>query len=80
MLRLGQRSRAEELAQEALRLAEVDGDKRALARAHNALGILARSQGHLGLAAEHFSRSLSLAEALNDPAARVAALNNLALV
>ncbi len=80
MMRLGQQSGAEELAEEALRLAEVDGDKRALARAHNALGILARSQGDLGLSAEHLSQSLSLAEALNDPAARVAALNNLALV
>ncbi len=80
MMRLGQQSEAEELAEEALRLAEVDGDKQALAHAHNALGILARNQGELGLSAEHLSQSLSLAEALNDPAARVAALNNLALV
>ena len=34
----------------------------------------------MDLAADHFSQSLALAESLNDPAARVAALNNLALV
>ena len=80
MLRLGQDHRAEELAQEAYRMAEVDRDQRGLARAHNALGILARSKGQVELAADHFSQSLTLAESLNDPAARVAALNNLALV
>ena len=75
----GETGRAWELAQEALLLAETADDRQALAQAHNLLGILARSQGDPVSAEEHLSRSLALAQALEDPAAQVAALNNLAL-
>jgi tetratricopeptide (TPR) repeat protein len=43
------------------------------------LGILASSGAEREQAQSHLSRSLALADALGDPAARVAALNNLAL-
>jgi len=68
------------LAQQALNLAEVPHDTRALAQAHNILGILANKQQKPGEAEYHLERSLALAEELNDPGVRVAALNNLALV
>src|SRR3712207_9093921 len=48
---------------------------RALARAHNTLGALAGDPEEPRL---HLERSLALAEALDDPEARLAALNNLA--
>ncbi len=76
----GQMSRALELANRALQLAETAQDTRALAQAHNILGILASSQGDLEQARHHLEESLALAERLNDLGARVAALNNLALV
>jgi DNA-binding SARP family transcriptional activator len=66
-----------ERARRALELAEAANDDRALAQAHNVLGILA--SGDLGGARHHLEESLALAEALGDPAARIAALNNLAL-
>ncbi len=72
-------SQALELAQEALKLAETAQDMRALAQAHNLLGILANSQGNVEGARHLLERSLALAERLNDPVIRVAALNNLAL-
>jgi predicted ATPase len=72
---------AERLAQEAMNLAEISQDKFALAQALNILGILARHKGgELELALQHLSRSLELAGNLPEPAARIAALNNLALV
>jgi DNA-binding SARP family transcriptional activator len=77
--RLGRTDSAVELAGRALELAEAAGDARALAQAHNMLGVLASSQGDLAGARYHLERSLSLAEDLNDPGARAAALNNLAL-
>lgn len=77
--RRGQLRRAQELADEALHLAEAAQDQRALARAHNALGVLARRRGEPEVASHHSHQSLRLAEALNDLPARVAALNNLAL-
>jgi DNA-binding SARP family transcriptional activator/Flp pilus assembly protein TadD len=67
------------LAHQALELAEAVGDTRALAQAHNILGILATNQGQLEKATHHLGQSLTLAETLDDPGARVAALNNLAL-
>jgi tetratricopeptide (TPR) repeat protein len=76
----GHAERAALLAREALMLAEEANDARALAQAHNMLGILESSFGHQGVARDHFTRSLSLAEALPDPGARVAALQNLAFV
>jgi predicted ATPase/DNA-binding SARP family transcriptional activator len=68
------------LAQKALNLAENAQDTRALAQAHNILGILASKQQKLEEAQHHLAHSLVLAEELNDQSMRVAALNNLALV
>ncbi|HEX9268319.1 MAG TPA: BTAD domain-containing putative transcriptional regulator [Candidatus Limnocylindria bacterium] len=70
--RRGDPARATRLAEEALRLAERADDDRALAQAHNMLGILRRD-------ATHFERSLAIAERIGHSEARVAALNNLAL-
>ena len=67
------------LAQTALDLAESAGDTRALAQVHNILGVLASNARNLQQAQLHLERSLDLADALNDPGVRVAALNNLAL-
>jgi predicted ATPase/DNA-binding SARP family transcriptional activator len=74
----GQIGKSLELAQQALDLAEAALDARALAQAHNILGILTSSQGNLTLARHHLEHSLDLAESLNDPSIRAAALNNLA--
>jgi tetratricopeptide (TPR) repeat protein len=52
----------------------------ALAQARNMLGILESSFGHRDAARDHLTRSLALAESLQDPGARVAALQNLAFV
>ncbi len=76
----GQVNQALDLAKRALALAETAQDTRALAQAHNILGILASSQGDLEQAQHHLEESLALAERLNDLSIRVAALNNLALV
>lgn len=77
---LGRIDRALELAQRALELSESADDRRGLAQTHNILGILARSRGEPETARRHLEQSLNLAEDLSDPGARVAALNNLALV
>ena len=70
---------AQSLAQEALALAEQAADSRALAQAHNILGVLASGRGDHTEARTQLERSLALAVAEDDPAARAAALNNLAL-
>ncbi len=70
--------RSARLARSALRLAEEAGDVRALAQAHNMLGILAGNAGDRIAARDHLSRSLSLAEALPDPSVRLPVLQNLA--
>lgn len=75
--RLGRRGLALEFAERALDLAE--DDPRALAQAHNALGILLRDAGDPAQSRHHLRRSLELARTLDDPDARIAALNNLAL-
>ena len=67
---------AVELGREALRLARGAEDLIALAQAHNILGMVA---GGGADAVAELERSLAYAEAAGDPAARVAALNNLAL-
>jgi DNA-binding SARP family transcriptional activator len=72
--------RAAELAEQARALAEGAADRRALAQAHNMLGVLARAERHFEAARDELERSLELAEQLDDASARVAALNNLALV
>ncbi|HEU4399709.1 MAG TPA: AAA family ATPase [Actinomycetota bacterium] len=77
--RRGDQRQAVELADRALALAEAAEDTKALAQAHNILGMLAGHLGdHVG-ARRHLERSLALAERLADPSSRVAALNNLAL-
>jgi DNA-binding SARP family transcriptional activator len=78
--RQGRQRQAGALAEEALQVAESAQDAASLARAHNALGLLARSRGDLASAAEHLGQGLAQAEALGDPSSRAAALNNLALV
>ena len=73
--RAGDGARAKRLATEALGLAERSKEKRALAQAHNILGIL----GAAGSRA-HLETSVTLASELGDREAHAAALNNLALV
>jgi predicted ATPase len=75
----GQIELACDLAQHALELAEVANDTRALAQAHNMLGILANSREEMEQAHFHLQRSLELAENLQDASIHAAALNNLAL-
>jgi DNA-binding SARP family transcriptional activator/tetratricopeptide (TPR) repeat protein len=70
---------AQALAQRALELADAAGDRRALAQAHNILGILASGRGDHAEARLQLERSLELAGEEDDPSARAAALNNLAL-
>jgi DNA-binding SARP family transcriptional activator len=72
--RAGEGARAKRLATEALGLAERSREKRALAQAHNILGILGASASR-----SHLETSVALATELGDREARVAALNNLAL-
>lgn len=73
--RSGDGQRAKRLAAEALGLAERSRDSRALAQAHNILGIL----GTGSAARAHLETSVTLAKDLGDREAYVAALNNLAL-
>ena len=70
--RHGDRVRATRLAEEALTLARRAKDDRALAQAHNILGILGDDRRHL-------EESFAIAERIADAPAQVAALNNLAL-
>ena len=70
---------AEALAQEALSLAEKAADRRALAQAHNILGVLATNRAEPDEARRQLEQSLALATEEDDPGARAAALNNLAL-
>ena len=70
---------AQAFAQEALALAEQAADARALAQAHNILGVLASGRGDHAEARAQLEQSLALATADDDPVARAAALNNLAL-
>jgi len=72
--RSGDPARAKRLAAEALGLAERSKEKRALAQAHNILGVL----GATGSRA-HLETSVALARELGDREAHAAALNNLAL-
>jgi DNA-binding SARP family transcriptional activator len=70
--RRGDAGHASRLAEEALSLARRTHDDRALAQAHNVIGILRGERGHL-------EQSLAIAERIGDDQARVAAMNNLAL-
>jgi predicted ATPase len=64
-------ARSRVLALEALALAEKADDARAAAQAHNILGLAGEGRDHL-------ERSLEIAVELDDPGARIAALNSLA--
>jgi DNA-binding SARP family transcriptional activator len=75
----GQLAQALDLAGEAQRLAETSGGLRALAQADNILGMLARARGDFETALHFLEQSLQIAEKLDDPIGRMAALNNLAL-
>ncbi|MBI2772866.1 MAG: tetratricopeptide repeat protein [Chloroflexi bacterium] len=70
--RRGEADRALRFARKALLLAQSARDDRALAQAHNILGIISGDRAHL-------EKALRLAEGLGDPAVTVAALNNLSL-
>lgn len=70
--RHGDASRAIAFARKALALSERSGEVRALAQAHNILGILTQDQ-------RHFERALELSRELADPSVHIAVLNNLAL-
>jgi DNA-binding SARP family transcriptional activator len=74
--RMDDEERARALAAQALTLAEESGDLRALAQAHNILGILLYED--VDEARAHLEQSLAAATMLNAPMLRVAALNNLA--
>jgi tetratricopeptide (TPR) repeat protein len=76
--RQGADGEAQRLAESALELARLAGDNRALAQAHNILGILASGRGERDEARRRLEQSLALAST-DDPSARAAALNNLAL-
>ena len=78
--RRGNAAAALDLARTALELAGEAGDDEALARARNALGVLASSRGDLDEARENLRTSIDLGATLRDPTTMVAALNNLALV
>jgi len=65
-------------AEMALGLADSSGDVRALAQAHNVLGVLAIGRGEFALAVEHLEQSMTWAVQLSDVGAAVAAANNLA--
>ncbi len=71
---------AQELAVRALEIAGAAEDRRALAQAHNILGILASGRGEHGEARAQLEQSLALSTEEHDPSAQAAALNNLALV
>jgi DNA-binding SARP family transcriptional activator len=76
--RKGNLDDAAELGQRALECAAASGDPRALALAHNQLGILENARGRPRAAEAHLDESLRLAIELVDFAGRAAALNNLA--
>lgn len=73
----GRAGQALDLAERAL--AEAAGDARALALAHNLLGLVHSRAGAHATARRHLEASVALAKTLADPDAWVAALNNLAL-
>lgn len=76
--RSGDRPRADRLARDALRLATASGDRRALAQAHNILGILEGPQD-AAAGRRHLETSASIAETLDEVEPKIAVLNNLAI-
>ena len=77
-LRKNDLDQAADLAGRALAAASAGDDPRALARAHNQVGILENARANHARAIEHLEASLELATGLEDAGGRVAALNNLA--
>lgn len=77
---LGDLDRAEEMARQAVAVAESCQDMHALAQAYNVLGVLDRARSDMNTAIQHLEASLRAADALDNPSARIAAMNNLALV
>jgi tetratricopeptide (TPR) repeat protein len=67
------------LGMQALDLAEVAGDERALAQSHNLLGVLIRNRDETA-ARHHLEKSLKLTMSGNNHDIQVSALNNLALL
>jgi len=78
--RIGDTARAHEYAHEALELTQETESSLALIKAHNILGILARSAGEYVQAEEHLLASLEAALGSGDLPGQAAALNNLALL
>jgi DNA-binding SARP family transcriptional activator/tetratricopeptide (TPR) repeat protein len=77
--RLGRSEEATEHADRAMRLLG-DEPSLPLAEARNLSGLLARHRGEEELAREHLTEALRLASATGSPSARMASLNNLALL
>jgi predicted ATPase/DNA-binding SARP family transcriptional activator len=77
--RQGQVERADQMALQALELAQVASNAAALAHAYNVMGILARSRGDLAMAISRLEDSLAVARQAGEPGAQIAALNNLSL-
>jgi tetratricopeptide (TPR) repeat protein len=78
--RRGDDAQAQSLALQSLGLAQRTKNPRALAQAHNMLGMLARARGNLDEALDQLNHSLHAAQELGEPNRQAAALNNLALV
>jgi DNA-binding SARP family transcriptional activator len=76
--RRGHTEHAASLAAEALTLAETAGEARVLARAHGAAGAIALLNDRV-TALQHLEHGLVLAQQVDDPETRIAALNSLAL-
>jgi predicted ATPase len=76
----GEMENALNLAQQALERADDANAPRALAQAHNLLGVLARRRGQTENARRHLEESLALGVRLHDQSTQAAALNNLALL
>lgn len=77
--RTGEIATAQDLARQALDLAEASGSSHEIARAANVAGLLARSTGDFDLAVSDLQRSRDAASSSGDDDMYIAALNNLAL-
>jgi DNA-binding SARP family transcriptional activator/tetratricopeptide (TPR) repeat protein len=71
---------SQDVASQALELAERSEDDVALAQVHNVLGVLASGKGDMEAAIGHLESSSTHAQASSDISLRVAALNNLSRV
>lgn len=78
--RLGRDEEAAAHAAAVLDLANIRGEPMELAQAHNLAGLLARHRGDATVARRHLTDALNIAATLPGQGARMAALNNLALL